>query len=121
MRGVRGATTAAGDDEKSIWRAVQDMVVELLKRNNLKPADIGAMIFTVTDDLTAAFPSTGVRQLVGFDSVPLFDACQPNIDGSLPRCIRVLVLADTDKKQTEIHHVYMGEAVTLRPDISNKD
>ena len=40
-----------------------------------------------------------------------------DVEGSLEKCIRVLVLADTGKAQRDIHHIYMGKAVALRPDI----
>ena len=79
---------------------------------------IGAAIFSMTEDLTAAFPSTGVRSLPGFDMVPLFDARQCAIEGSLPRCIRVLLLIETDQGQQELCHVYQAGAAALRPDLA---
>ena len=89
-----------------------------IERNGVQPEDIGAAIFSQTEDLTSAFPSAGVRRLVpGFDLVPLFDARQLAIEGSLAHCIRVLLLVDTDKPQRDIHHIYLGGARSLRPDI----
>lgn len=117
MRGVRGAITVEKNEKAAIWQAAKAMMQELIERNELAPEDIGAVIFSMTEDLTAAFPTTGVRQLPGFDLVPLFDARQCAIEGSLEKCIRVLVLADTGKAQRDIHHIYMGKAVALRPDI----
>lgn len=117
MRGVRGAITVEKNEKAAIWQAAKAMMQELIERNELAPEDIGAVIFNMTEDLTAAFPTAGVRQLPGFDLVPLFDARQCAIEGSLEKCIRVLVLADTGKAQRDIHHIYMGKAVALRPDI----
>ena len=117
MRGVRGAITVEKNEKAAIWQAAKAMMQELIERNELAPEDIGAVIFSMTEDLTAAFPTAGVRQLPGFDLVPLFDARQCAIEGSLEKCIRVLVLADTGKAQSDIHHIYMGKAVALRPDI----
>ena len=117
MRGVRGAITVEKNEKAAIWQAAKAMMQELIERNELAPEDIGAVIFSMTEDLTAAFPTAGVRQLPGFDLVPLFDARQCAIEGSLGKCIRVLVLADTEKKQRDIRHIYMGRAVALRPDI----
>ncbi len=117
MRGIRGAITVEHNEKNEIWQAAAEMMKELLARNELAPENIGAVIFSMTEDLTAAFPTAGVRRLPGFDLVPLFDARQCAIEGSLAMCIRVLVLADTDKKQADIHHIYMGRAVSLRPDI----
>ena len=117
MRGVRGAITVEKNEKAAIWQAAKAMMQELIERNELAPEDIGAVIFSMTEALTAAFPTAGVRQLPGFDLVPLFDARQCAIEGSLEKCIRVLVLADTGKAQRDIHHIYMGKAVALRPDI----
>ena len=52
--------------------------------------------------------------------MPLFDTVEPAVEGSLPMCIRVLILIDTDKEPQEIRHVYLGEAQKLRPDLSEK-
>ena len=117
MRGVRGAITVEKNEKAAIWQAAKAMMQELIERNELAPEDIGAVIFSMTEDITAAFPTADVRQLPGFDLVPLFDARQCAIEGSLEKCIRVLVLADTGKAQRDIHHIYMGKAVALRPDI----
>ncbi|RGS73945.1 chorismate mutase [Mitsuokella sp. AF21-1AC] len=118
MRGIRGAITVAHNEKEEIWQAAQDMMQEILQRNALQPEDIGAVIFSMTEDLTASFPTAGVRRIPGFELVPLFDARQCAIEGSLPLCIRVLVLADTDLRQAEIRHVYLGKAARLRPDIA---
>ena len=117
MRGIRGAITVEQNEKEAIWQAAKAMMQELIARNELAPEDIGAVIFSMTEDLTAAFPTAGVRQIAGFSLVPLFDARQCAIEGSLERCIRVLVLAETEKGQSEIHHVYLGRARDLRPDI----
>ncbi len=121
MRGIRGAITVESDDEESIWQAGETLIAEITQRNQLQPEDIGAIIFSMTDDLQAAFPTTGVRRLPGFDYVPLFDARQCAIDGSLPKCIRALVLADTTIPQREIRHVYLKGAAKLRPDLAASD
>jgi len=117
MRGIRGAITVGRNEKEEIWLAAQELITELLRTNAITAADIGAAIFSVTEDLTAAFPTTGVRHIAGFDLVPLFDARQCAIDNSLPRCIRVLLLVNTDAAQNDIHHVYLRAAARLRPDL----
>lgn len=117
MRGIRGAITVGENNKEEIWQAARILVAQILRRNGVKTEDIGAAIFSATEDLTAAFPSTGARCLPGFDAVPLFDARQCAIDGSMDHCIRVLLLVDTLRKQSEIQHVYMGRAQALRPDL----
>ena len=117
MRGIRGAITVGRNEKEEIWQAAQELVTELLRTNGITSEDIGAAIFSVTEDLTAAFPTAGVRRIAGFDLVPLFDARQCAIEDSLPRCIRVLLLVNTDAAQTDIHHVYLRAAAKLRPDL----
>ena len=117
MRGIRGAATVEKNSREQIWQAARHLVTKILSLNELRAENIGAMIFSVTEDLTDAFPSTAIRQLPAFRLVPLFDALEPAVENSLPLCIRVLILADVDKAQNEIHHVYLGGAKNLRPDL----
>ena len=118
MRGIRGAITVGRNEKEEIWLAAQELITELLRTNAITAADIGAAIFSVTEDLTAAFPTAGVRRINGFDLVPLFDARQCAIENSLPRCIRVLLLVNTDAAQADIHHVYLRAAAHLRPELA---
>lgn len=117
LRGLRGAITAEENTQKAIWSAAQLLVTKLLSANQIHFDDIGALIFSSTKDLNAAFPTTGVRQLPSFQNLPLFDAQQTDVEGSLPMCIRVLILVDIDKGLNEICHVYLGGAKKLRPDL----
>ena len=119
MRGIRGAITVARNDKEEIWQAAQELVRALVDANGIAPEDIGAAIFSVTEYLTAAFPTAGVRRIRGFDLVPLFDARQCAIEGSLPRCIRVLLLVNTELPQSDIHHIYLRAAAELRPDLES--
>ena len=87
-----------------------------MKTSVLKAEDIASVLFTVTDDLHSAFPATAARQ-IGWDMVPLMDAREIAVPNSLERVIRVLILWNTDLRQSEIQHVYLGAAAQLRPDI----
>ena len=118
MRGIRGAITVEENTAEVIRGAARNLVAEMIKRNNVDPEDIGAAIFSATDDITAAFPASGARQLPGFDMVPLFDARQMDVGGAMQMCIRALLLVDSDVKQRDIQHVFMGKAAQLRPDIA---
>lgn len=119
LRGIRGAVTVNENSREEIWQAAQLLVTKIFSLNTLSVDDVGAIIFTSTPDLTAAFPTTGVRKVPGLNLVPLFDAQETFVEGSLPRCIRVLILADIEKTVAEIHHVYLGEAQNLRPDLAD--
>lgn len=118
MRGIRGAITVDDNSREKIWQAAQILVTKILSLNELHAEDIGAIIFSTTEDLTAAFPSSAVRQLPALTFIPLFDTREPAVEGSLPLCIRVLILADLDKKQNDVRHVYLDGAKNLRPDLN---
>lgn len=117
MRGIRGAVTVAENNREEIWSAARLLVTEILSRNELRAENIGAIIFSTTEDITAAFPSSAVRQLPALRLVPLFDTREPAIENSLEFCIRVLILADVDRAQKDIRHVYLSGAKNLRPDL----
>ncbi|MBR5912872.1 MAG: chorismate mutase [Selenomonadaceae bacterium] len=119
LRGLRGAITVEENTQKEIWAAAQALVTNLFSANQIRFEEIGAIIFSSTKDLTAAFPTAGVRQLPAFQYLPLFDTVEVDVEGSLPMCIRVLILADIDKNLNEVCHVYLGEAKKLRPDIAS--
>ena len=118
LRGLRGAATVAENTKEEIWKTAQQLITEILSQNQIVFDNIGAVIFSSTEDLTAAFPTTGVRQLPNFQFIPLFDTRQLAVENSLPMCVRVLILVDVDKKLDELHHVYLGGAKNLRPDLS---
>jgi chorismate mutase len=115
-RGVRGATTVAENTREEILTATRQLVALMVRRNGIDRRDVASAIFTTTPDIDAEFPALAARQL-GWLDVPLLCGHEMAIPGSLPRCIRVLVHWNTDKPQSEIQHVYIRDAVTLRPDL----
>lgn len=118
VRGIRGAVTVEHDDPDEIFPAVQRLLGEILNANpTLSPADIASAYFTSTGDLTSANPAQAARAL-GWNQVPLLCALEMPVAGSLPRCIRVLMHWNTDLPQSAVHHVYLGEAAQLRPDLA---
>ena len=119
IRGIRGAITVDENSKEQIGLAARQLVTKILSQNELHVENIGAIIFSSTEDLTAAFPSTAIRQQPAFRLVPFFDTREPAVENSLPLCIRVLILADIDRAQNKIHHVYLGGAKNLRPDLDS--
>lgn len=118
LRGVRGATTVERDDATDIAEAAQELLLSMQQANDFLTEDIGAIIFSSTPDLTAAFPATGVRKLGDeWTAVPLFGTMEIEHTGAPIRCIRILLLWNTEKAQGEIKPVYLRGAVVLRPDI----
>jgi chorismate mutase len=117
-RGIRGATTVTADEPDLILKATDELLESILDTNpGLNSEDIGSVLFTVTEDLASAFPAQAVRQL-GWDKVPIMCANEIPVKGSLPLCIRVLIHWNTDKSQNEINHVYLRDAINLRPDLT---
>jgi chorismate mutase len=117
IRGIRGATTVAADEPDLVMQATRELLEEILAENaGMQPEDIASAIFTVTVDLTSTFPAQAARQM-GWDLVPMLCAREIPVPNSLPRVIRVLVHWNTEISQSEIRHVYLREAVKLRPDL----
>ena len=119
-RGVRGATTVASNDATNVLSATRDLLAEMVSSNGIRVEDISAVVFTVTDDLDAAFPAKAAR-LLGWQHVPLLDAREIPVPGGLPRCIRVLLMWNTDLPQRRIAHIYLGGARRLRPDLARPE
>lgn len=117
-RGVRGATTVALDDREQILNATRQLLALMIRRNGIDSTDVASALFTVTSDLSAEFPALAARQL-GWLEVPLLCGYEVTVPNSLPRCIRVLLHWNTEKTQSDIHHIYLHEAVKLRPDLSS--
>lgn len=118
-RGVRGAITVEEDSREAILSATRELLQKMLEVNQITDFDtIGAMIFTLTDDLRAAFPAEAARQL-GMQMVPLINSREIPVPGALPRVIRVMMLWNTDIPQKQVKHVYLREAVRLRPDLES--
>jgi chorismate mutase len=117
VRGVRGATTVTLNREDEILTVTRVLLQEMVQANQMAPDDLAAAFFTVTPDLDAAFPARAARDL-GWVHVPMLDSTEIGVPGSLRRCIRVLLLWNTDRAPAEIRHVYQREAVSLRPDLS---
>lgn len=120
MQGIRGAITVNNDDKEEIIQAVQKLVTAMISENNISTEDIGAALFSATNDLKSVFPAYAARLLPNWEFVPLFDAQQLYVENSLKKCIRVLLLVNTDKTQKQIQHVYLAGASVLRPDIAKK-
>lgn len=116
MRAVRGATTVAADEPTLIREAVIELLEAVLDENDIVPADVVSAVFTATPDLISEFPAHAAR-LFGWTDIPLLCAQELPVRGALPRCIRVLMHAETRRPRNEIKHVYLREAILLRADL----
>ncbi len=116
-RGIRGAICVDINDAGAIVAATRELLERIVAANSVAAEDIAAVIFTATPDLDAAYPARAARDM-GWTAVPLMCMQEMAVVGSLPRCIRVLVLWNTDRPADQIRHVYLGKARTLRPDLT---
>lgn len=114
---LRGAITVDTNESEAILSATAELVQALMDRNSIGPDDCVSCIFTLTDDLDAAFPAVAARTL-GFDRVPLLCTREVPVPGSLPRVIRVLIHYYAPEDH-EPRHVYLREARVLRSDLKS--
>ncbi|MGA6947826.1 MAG: chorismate mutase [Solirubrobacterales bacterium] len=112
---VRGATKARSNNPDTIIDATEELMRELISRNELTPERMVSCIFTSTHDLNAEFPAVAARK-VGLETVPLLCAREIDVPGAMPSVIRVLVhyYAPADHSPA---HAYLGEAQDLRSDL----
>jgi chorismate mutase len=119
-RGIRGAITVEENTAVGIKTAVRMLLERIVAANALDVADIAGVIFTATPDLDAVYPAVAAREM-GWVNTPLLCVQEMAVQGNLPRCIRVLLHWNTDCVQVDVHHVYLGEARFLRPDLVSSE
>jgi chorismate mutase len=116
VRALRGATTVDADTREDVHARVLALLEAMFERNEIDHDDVISVIFTATDDIHSCFPAEAAR-VFGLGDVPLLCARELDIDGGTPRCIRVLLHLSTERSRTELHHVYLEGASSLRDDL----
>lgn len=116
VRAIRGATTVRADEAELIREAVIELLEALLDDNDVSPAEVISAVFTATPDLVSEFPAHAAR-LLGWSDIPLLCAQELPVTGALPRCIRVMLHAESRRTRAEIRHVYLRDAILLRTDL----
>ncbi|WP_343910093.1 chorismate mutase [Nocardioides aquiterrae] len=117
VRAVRGATQLEEDVRDHLLERVAEMVTDVMESNGLEVDDFISVIFTATSDLHSEFPAYAARRL-GFGEVPLICARELEIDGSMPRVVRMMAHVETDLPRSDITHVYLHGAAALRRDLT---
>ncbi|MCL0057015.1 chorismate mutase [Dehalococcoidia bacterium] len=112
-RGVRGATTVEENTRESIIQATKELLEKMIQANEIKVEEIACAFFTTTPDLTAEFPALAARRM-GWTQVALLCGHEMHVPESLPQCLRILILFNTEKDAGEIVHVYINGAENLR-------
>lgn len=112
---VRGATKAPSNNPETIVEATEELMRELISRNDLSVDRMVSCIFTSTHDLNAEFPAVAARK-VGLDSVPLLCAQEIDVPGAMPSVIRALVHYYAPADHTPAH-TYLADTEKLRSDL----
>ncbi len=116
-RGIRGAIDVESNDEEPIVAATRRLLERIVRANGMRKEEVACAFFTSTPDLDAAYPARAAREM-GWAHIPLMCMQEAMIADSIPRCIRVLVLWNTDCGPDQLQHVYLDGAQTLRPDLA---
>ena len=117
VRGIRGATSVTENTREAILEATAELLEAVVEANDIDREHVASAFFTTTQDLNAEFPAVAARA-AGWTNVPLLCGHEMNVPGSLPRTLRLLMHVNTDRSLSEINHVYLREAVRLRPDLA---
>ena len=120
VRGIRGATTVDSDSAEEIIEATGEMLKQLIEANHILPEDIAGAWFTTTRDVNSEFPAIAARKL-GWTDVPLLCGHEMEVDinnpRSIPRCIRVLVMINTEQPASAMTFVYLRGAAAIKQDL----
>lgn len=118
-RGIRGATTVKVNTREAILEATTELLTAMVEANGIDVQDIASAFFTSSRDLNAEFPAVAARQM-GWINVALLCGHEMDVPGALSRCLRVLLHVNTEKKASEIVHVYLHGARVLRPEFQGR-
>jgi chorismate mutase len=116
-RGVRGATALADASQGAMDTAAAELLTQLLGENGCRTEDVAAAVFTLPEDLMGTNPAASARA-AGWEAVPFLAVREHGGDDRVPRCLRVLLLVNTTRSQSDVRHVYLREAGVLRPDLA---
>ena len=120
LRGIRGATTVANNERQAIRAATEELLGEIITRNEIDPQEVASVWFTTTQDLNAEFPAVVARERFNWTHAALMCAHEMEVPGALPSCLRILVHVNTNQRQDEVEHVYLNGATVLRKDLSTQ-
>ena len=114
---LRGAITLDDDSAAEVETRTVQLLETLYERNGLTHDDVISVFFTATSDVTAAPPGVGARAF-GLVDVPLLCAQEQEVDGSLRRCVRLMMHVHLDRPRPDLRHVFLRGAIVLRPELA---
>ncbi|MFM7014076.1 MAG: chorismate mutase [Actinomycetota bacterium] len=116
VRAIRGAIQLERDEKDHLLKSTAELITKTMHANSIDASQLISIMFTATPDITSEFPAMAAREL-GLDDVPLLCFVEMDVKGAMPRVIRILLNADIDTPRSEIQHVYLRGAATLRQDL----
>lgn len=119
-RGIRGATTVEKNKTEDILSQTKLLFEEMIDQNMIEPELVSHIFVSVTKDINACFPAKAIREIQGWTYTPVMCMTEIDVPESLPLCIRIMLIANTDKKPKDIKHIFQNKAVQLRPDLIEK-
>ncbi|SHI00798.1 chorismate mutase [Sporanaerobacter acetigenes] len=114
---IRGAITVNENNSEDIINSTIELIKEIEKRNNIDKNSVISILFSTTKDLNSEYPAKGAR-LMGYTKAALMCFNELEVVGNLKKCIRVMLLCNSNMEQSQISHVYLRDASILRPDLN---
>ena len=121
IRAIRGAITVESNTAECIEAATIELLTEIYNKNKVETENISHAIFTLTEDLNAAFPAKFAREKFNWENVPMMCFNELPVPNSLPQCLRIMIVLNSQLTQKEINHIYLKGAKKLRPDLIDKN
>lgn len=118
LRGIRGATTVEANTRVDIIEATEELLAEMIVRNDIESSEVASVWFTTTPDLNAEFPAVAARLTFKWSHAALMCGHEMQVPGSLPSCLRILLHVNTPLRQNQVQHVYLRGARVLRTDLT---
>lgn len=115
---IRGATTVESNTKEEILKETSNLMQTIIKENNLDTDDMISMCFTMTNDLDAVYPAVAVRDILNITDIPMLNYEEKYIQGSLRKCIRVMIYIESNKTKKDVKHIYLNKAKELRKDLA---
>lgn len=112
-KGIRGAITVEDNSADAIKSATLELLSEMISVNEIDTEMISHVIFTLTDDLNAAFPAKFARLDLGWNNVAMMCFHELDVPDSLPKCLRVLIVLNCEDDFVP-QLVYLKGASALR-------
>jgi chorismate mutase len=113
---LRGATTLDRDEREHLMARVSELLSAMLDRNEVDHDDVISVVFTATDDVRSGFPAAAAREM-GMGDIPLLCARELDVEGGMARCVRILMHLTTERTRSQLRHVYLHDARSLRDDL----